>query len=833
MIGRSTVFGLTALAGIVLCGAALAATAEINGQAGAVAPDAQLIIDARLASAQDNYAVAETDYRKARDIEAAKFGPSAPAVGETLAEIALQVSNQGRFQEATDLFAGAEKIIAQSANGAPLAKLHAYEALHQANQGHLDKALALATQASEERRQLLNGDQGSQSGNPLAVTGDRSELVHSLRLEAELALRLNQRSRARSRAVEAIQIVSEDPGLPLWWRADIIALVAQINEADGYEELAEQEYLDAVRLDTHFFGETTPTALGELALAEFYVRQQLFQAALPHFQAAFKEAGTDKITQSLIRPEDVVQYLTATTNASGNPVADAEVFRTAQISKTRVFDRAINRFALKRALSADLASLVEQADAAASDQHLAQAELAAEYAKPDDDRNPTREQALTARLEQLTATAGDINGKLKTAYPDYQKLVEPQPADLQEVQSKLRPGQVLIAYFVGADSGFVLVAGPHSFSVIPLAIKHKNIVDSIEALRKSISQPGPKMRSFDLSAAHELYSELVQPLEPTLSGVEELVIVPGPDLVDLPFSLLVSQAPQNGGEADFRSASWLIRRFALIDIPSPHSLLVLTDHGSAQAQPGRALLGIGNPDFGNIRVSAKSDPLRVLDDQCRQDGQDLSSLVAALPRLPETEKELSTVATDLGSGSSTLLFGRQATKGNLLALPLEQYRVVYFATHGILPGEIRCSTEPSLVLSPSRGTNGASDDGILSASEISRLQLNADLVVLSACSTAITADQQNAPEYGDGSLEALSEAFFSAGARTVLASHWKISSAATVSLMTETFAHLKKGDDAAQALRQGELAMIDHSNFWHPYYWAPFTVTGESIVLSQ
>jgi CHAT domain-containing protein len=155
--------------------------------------------------------------------------------------------------------------------------------------------------------------------------------------------------------------------------------------------------------------------------------------------------------------------------------------------------------------------------------------------------------------------------------------------------------------------------------------------------------------------------------------------------------------------------------------------------------------------------------------------------------------------------------------------PLEQYRVVYFATHGLLPGELRCQGEPGLALSPpSHAGSSTNDDGILYASEIASLKLNADLVVLSACNTAAAGGTR----FGGGALEGLADSFFDAGARAVLASHWAVPSAATTRLMTDVFA--RRGSDLAQSLRQAQLAMIAQGSTAHPFHWAAFTLIGDA-----
>ena len=168
------------------------------------------------------------------------------------------------------------------------------------------------------------------------------------------------------------------------------------------------------------------------------------------------------------------------------------------------------------------------------------------------------------------------------------------------------------------------------------------------------------------------------------------------------------------------------------------------------------------------------------------------------------------------------------TETRLKKLPLDRYRIVHFATHGLLAGETaiidKAGAEPALVLIPPAHVS-ADDDGLLTASEITTLKLNADWVVLSACNTAGAAGTSSAE-----ALSGLARAFFYAGARALLVSHWEVYSEAAVKLTTRAFAEIAADPNVsrAEAMRRSMAAMIG-SGGWdaHPAYWAPFIVVGE------
>jgi CHAT domain-containing protein len=199
--------------------------------------------------------------------------------------------------------------------------------------------------------------------------------------------------------------------------------------------------------------------------------------------------------------------------------------------------------------------------------------------------------------------------------------------------------------------------------------------------------------------------------------------------------------------------------------------------------------------------------------------------IRKLPRLPDTADELRAVARALGQSESQIFVGEKATEGRVKASNLMPFRVLSFATHGLVAGELSGLQEPALVLTPP-DIGSEQDDGLLTASEVAQLRLNAEWVVLSACNTA-AGDKPD----GEG-LSGLAKAFFYAGTRALLVSHWPVSSDATVRLITSTFEELAARPEIgrSEALRRTMLGMLADEaspHFAHPAFWAPFVVVGE------
>jgi CHAT domain-containing protein len=263
----------------------------------------------------------------------------------------------------------------------------------------------------------------------------------------------------------------------------------------------------------------------------------------------------------------------------------------------------------------------------------------------------------------------------------------------------------------------------------------------------------------------------------------------------------------------------MVRRMAITTVPSVQAFADL--RGLPPSSAPRPVAGFGNPAFDG---AGDGSGLAALAQHCRADGSTAPELLRGLAPLPGTATELQQAASALGGTAADLHLGRSASEAALRSLPLDQYRVLYFATHGLLPGELRCRAEPGLALSPpDRPAANADADGLLEASEIALLRLDADLVVLSACNTA-----GGDGDFGGEALSGLARAFFQAGARSLLVSHWQVDSVATTRLMTTLFGRAggSGGGGTAEALRQAQLAMLGDRQTAHPYFWAAFTLVG-------
>lgn len=791
----------------------------------------QSIETARVYSSRGDFATAETLLRAILEASTEMFGADSMPVGQTLAELGMQVSNQGRFDEAAGLFRRAQTIVEASLNADARAQLDSYLALDAANQRDFTKALTYARQSTAERRAQLKaaGTAGEANGDfaglPAASSG---ELAHSLRIEAEMALRLDDLPNAQAAAEEAQWIINLEPGLALWWRADMVSLMGEINERRGRVAAAERNYLDAISLRQKMFGDSAPLAQSHLKIGRFYSEQQLYPQAIEHFRLAMAILVRSSIARARVVPDQITPFLDAASgisvSAEQRAVLDAEIFRAVQLVSADLAGQAITR-ASARVAAADpnLAALVREFQDEQRLRDQLRIGIAAEVAKSSDERSAELESALTQKLTQSAIRVDALFSRVQREFPDYVRLASPAPGDLSDLRRELGAGSAFLSYIVGFRASYGLLVTDGAVTVRRLQISSDTVASDIAALRRGLTPRLGQLPEFSAGDSYRLYTKLLAPFADQLRDIHHLVVAPGPALASLPFGLLVSAPPAEGGA--YGDAAWLVRRMAVSQVPNANAFLALRQSERRHQAAPRPFLGLGDPLLSGAGEQGRA-ALETLAVTCRQAAPMPASLLRGLSALPDTAVEVRSVAQALGGDPGSALLGAAATETALRARPLDQYRVLYFATHGLLPGELHCQAEPGLVLSPpAAAVTTTDDDGLLEAGEVATLKLNADLVVLSACNTAASGSGR----LSGGALEGLAEAFFTAGARGVIASHWEVPSEATAKLMIGLFrrygANRRLG--FAEAMRQSQLDLIGNSQTAHPYYWAAFALMGD------
>ncbi|MBV5257127.1 CHAT domain-containing protein [Synechococcus moorigangaii CMS01] len=473
-----------------------------------------------------------------------------------------------------------------------------------------------------------------------------------------------------------------------------------------------------------------------------------------------------------------------------------------------------------------------------------------------------REEAGTAARSTLEAVSGrlaEIDTILSRDFPEYTQLTSPQPLSVEATQALLRGDEALILILAGDRSTFVFAIDQEGIDWARVEITAAELGEAVDLLRQGVdlnhgrgpwnavavqaSSAASGLPVFDRQAAFRLYQQLLAPVEARLEGKAHVYAVPSGALSSLPLALLVTEPPSGAdNEVDaLRQTAWLGRRYAMTVLPSPASLRSLTRFGASRASA--PFLGVGDPCIGaragagceRAPSSSGDRPQRggggtrgVFNASASSDGVFMADVeaVRALSALPNTRPELIALAEAFGAHTGRdLLVGDGATEANLRsAAGLSDRQVIAFATHGLIADELPGLTEPALVLTPPAEAREG-DDGLLTASEIARdLTLDADWVILSACNTAAPGGA------GAESLSGLASAFFYAGARALLVSHWVVDDAAARRITTGTLSAMNANPSAgrAEALRQSMMSMMDDPQFAHPAMWAPFVLVGQN-----
>jgi CHAT domain-containing protein len=389
--------------------------------------------------------------------------------------------------------------------------------------------------------------------------------------------------------------------------------------------------------------------------------------------------------------------------------------------------------------------------------------------------------------------------ELEAGYPDFADYLRPRPLTIAEASGLLADDEAYIVPMVYPDR------------VVTLALTREGLVwgqaitalhearQLIDRLRNSLDAGLGGQQTFDAEAAHRLY-RLIFTAEITdvVAGKERLVFPASGPLSAIPPSVLVTSLPQAGAAPEY-----LIKHHA-----------ISINAGLGQRAPNRAraprrFAGIGAPSLS----PAPGDRFGLRG--AIVDAEDIS----ALPSLPGAQEELAALGAAFPDDEPLILTGDAATEAAVRAAPLDQYRVLAFATHGLVSGQISGLSEPALVMTPQAGANGAENDGLLTASEIARLSLAADWIILSACNTAAGEGR------GAATYSGLARAFQLAGARSLLLSHWPVRDDAATRLSVATVTATGQGISRAEALRRAQLAMIADPEIpggASPSIWGPF-----------
>ena len=825
-------------------------------QAGTLAPDKALEEAYRRNNAGS--------YAEAAEFFAAASSGSSDAPlnrSEALVNEALQKSNLGRFAEADVLFSKAAEIVGNDPIVAR--RLRNYRAIHDLNQGdpkaalveldkelpqgvvHIQNAAARKLEIDSGLARRLNAD--SKMGQQLTSQGDellpdeKAAILDGQALQLRgTALRLTgDREGAREALRRAdgnlLAVRGGKVASILWMRAQIFGDLGAIAEDTDAQPEAQRLYAQAVDLLEANYPGSAVLLNAKARLAGYLAR---------HGQAAVAEAMFSSIVHSqpdtsnlppsfanVLRP-----YVDLLLKNPDDPKSLAEIFSATQLMVRPGLAQTQAVLARELTGGTDEASrLFRQSVTLTRQVERSRIELARlnDLAKPSP-QDVVRTRVLRATLdnsqkEQLATQAALAN------FPRF-RAVTSDTITLADLQKTLKSGEAYYRMTAAGENIYAMLVTPTTARAAKLKVTVKELADQVSALRDTISttENGKRITyPFDVALSHQLYAELFGPFAASIIPVKHLIFEPDAALLKLPPNLLVmDQASVDAYQArakasddaayDFRGIAWLGRDRDISTSVSPRSFAQLR---TAPPSAGRrSYLGLGE----NSPPSASAEGLipAAADRDC--------ILPLSSWNNPISAKELETaggIVRKFDANGVQILTRDQFTDTGLAArTDLNQYRILHFATHGVVTARAaKCAAQPALLTS--FGGNGS--DGLLTFKDIFDLHLDADLVILSACDTAGKASaaataQAGLGSGGDVALDGLVRAFVGAGARLVVASHWPVPDDfnATQRLITGLFS-APPGTPTVTALRLSQRELMDDVNTSHPFYWSAFAAVGD------
>lgn len=409
------------------------------------------------------------------------------------------------------------------------------------------------------------------------------------------------------------------------------------------------------------------------------------------------------------------------------------------------------------------------------------------------------------RLEPLRRQRRQVDSALhRVSGQRYRDLQDNRPRSPEALHRALDPGTVLLAYFLGPDDGsllYVADAGASGWERLgPSKAELEKRVASFRRQVTDIRRPDTAAFGALLAEASDLFADLIEPAWSRIEKAERILILPDGPLHLLPFAALV-RTTEDGHQ------SYLVEQRPLhvaLSVAVYEQLRQVDRSGRSEVQ---SVVAFGDPVYPGRSMTA----IPGLASELALRGFELGPI-------PSTRRELASIAALFGD-RGRILAGALATETAAKVVG-PGTDILHFAVHAFI--HPRSGLDSALALSLPRRYRDGRDNGLLQAWEIfEQVRLDADLVVLSACSTA------RGQAAGSEGLVGLSRAFQYAGARSVLASLWNVSDTSTATLMEAFYRHLRAGESKDRALRRAQLALIDNEASRAPFYWAAFQLDGD------
>lgn len=769
---------------------------------------------------------AELQFADAIRIHAGLWPEDHAGRADLQSERALNLSNQRRFAEA-------ERVLAEAGQNAEKAgdlflrgKVAAYSALNALNAGKTADARSRASRArgllDEWRRSgQLERAQTDQTVARLPVA-TRVTILDSqmLRVQALADSRDKGPDAGRPGLAAAAESASAlDAKAGTWLQSGLAQDRAALEIADGRPDSAVRILEQALERYRRSYSGTRVEANMLMDLAAALEAGKREPEALARYAEAFA-IYRDQTENRGVAPIRGMPYLQAlqrrlpsvATLAEAAPLFDAfEALATPAVAQTAAATAA-------RLLAGPDGAVIR----AWQDADRAERRALTRLSNLPADASPDQRQSAEAEVAATRSRAAALQQEVDQRFPKF-GMVTLEPVTLDGLRASLGANERLLRIALGAGSGVGMLVDRDKARVFRIGIGESKAAALVAKVKDSVRNPE---MAFDRAAARELFDGLFAEARDDLlaDGAPERLIVDATGaLASLPFSVLPT------GDATAQGEPWLVRRFAVMTVPSMRAFVSARAAGASKA--GVPFVGFG--DFVPLAAAAAPSALtrRVLQAKrlpaaCEAP---LAAALARLPQLPGTAAELAAVQRVFGADADSVLLRERFTDRSVLdGARISDARVLMFSTHGFFgtdfPDAAGCVPDAALVTSAVPDKAGL----FLDSAQVLDLKLDADLVVLSACDTGnpqpVAPGESGLPSGGDA-LSGLARSFFYAGARSVMVSHWVLPDADTVALMTVFFERLKDGAAGPEALRAAQLAQIG-SGADDPLQWAALTVVG-------
>ena len=797
------------------------------------------------ANLSEDFASAAIAYRAALRLQQKALGRDDPNTSVPLMSLALQLSNQGHIAEADSVFAQAGKLAPGAADRAAPARLMHYRALHLLNQDRIDDALAQLADAERAYAALAPPEAVAASAGG-ATAGDIGRLPNQrvlvdplvqsalkglveVRRYQSIALRKSgQIDMAQAAMRSAERVAAANALVQPIIGARVSRTAAQI-DAEQHDDAASAARLDRAAADFRLaLPLTRPFAETELLRAATQFRNGDVRGTIERCQAAVQVLRDLKLGIDARLLEPCLSAFAARAAQSANerqkPARrDVRGGGTRRGQPDQPADRAGRRTAGAEQPRSH-ASRRRYGDARTPRPCLARCisarDTLAESRRPGGrpyDGPPMEAAALDVRIAAAVDELKDSDAVVQEIAPNYGQLLQ-QVVSARDVFALLHPGEAFAQITVATSETWTLLLRDGQISLGRSETGLGAMTRLVVRLRATLARQNGAVPDFATGPAHGVYAATLGTVASSLSDATALVVAPSGPLLSLPFALLLTD---DFSGADLRSAPWLVRSMSIAHVPSAANFVGLrrTAAGSPALRPWYG--------FGDFRPVTRAAAARSFPQPaCAETAADF----AGLAPLAHSRAELEKARAIMGANPAELLLGPAFTAEAVRHARLKGYRIVHFSTHALLPSTLECQPQQIIVTSAPKGATTA-DGAMLLADDALELDLDADAVILSACNSV-----GRGGKLAGESLSALARAFFYAGSRGLLATHWSLNDAAAEQLVTGLLRDYRDnaGAGMAQSLRAAQLALLDSAgrdgipaDVAHPFFWAPMALIGE------